>query len=139
MYLNNVQLIGFVGNNAELRSSREGSEFVRFDLATKQFWKTNNGEYESTTQWHKVVVWNGLSKFARQLKKGDHVLVEGELRHRGYGKEVTVGSESTTVTIQLSEIVARSIRRLDRKEAHASETEPEGLDKTTSSTDDISA
>jgi single-strand DNA-binding protein len=139
MYLNNVQLIGFVGNNAELKSSREGSEFVRFNLATKQFWKTNNGEYESTTQWHKVVVWNGLSKFARQLKKGDHVLVEGELRHREYAKEVTVGSESTTVTIQLSEIVARSIRRLDRKEAHASETEPEGLDKTTSSTDDISA
>ena len=47
MYLNEIKLIGFVGQDAELKSS-QNSELVRFDIATKVSWK--NRDWASTTR-----------------------------------------------------------------------------------------
>ena len=35
MYLNEIKLIGFVGQDAELKSSQNSKELVRLDVATK--------------------------------------------------------------------------------------------------------
>ena len=83
MYLNEINLIGFVGQDAELKSSQNSKELVRLDVATKASWKNRgSGEYDSRTEWHRIVVWGNLTKFAQTLKKGEHVYVSGELRYR---------------------------------------------------------
>src|SRR6516165_2007789 len=70
MYLNEIKLIGFVGQDAELKSSQNSKELVRFDVATKASWKNrDSGEYDSRTEWHRIVVWSNLTKFAQTLKK----------------------------------------------------------------------
>jgi single-strand DNA-binding protein len=112
MYLNEIKLIGFVGQDAELNSSQNSKELVRFDIATKASWKNReSGEY-SRTEWHRIVVWGGLTKFAQTLKKGEHVYVSGELRYREYKKEVGKGKD--TVKMPVAEIHAGEIRRLDQ-------------------------
>jgi single-strand DNA-binding protein len=115
MYLNEIKLIGFVGQDAELKGSNS-KELVRFDIATKASWKNReSGEYDSRTEWHRIVVWGGLTKFAQTLKKGEHVYVSGELRYREYDKEVGKGKD--TVKMPVAEIHAGEIRRLDPKTA----------------------
>ena len=36
MYLNEIKIIGFVGQDAELKSPQNSKELVRFDVATKE-------------------------------------------------------------------------------------------------------
>ena len=58
MYLNEIKLIGFVGQDAALNSSQSSKEHLCFDVATKASWKNrNSGEYNSRTEWHRIVVW----------------------------------------------------------------------------------
>jgi single-strand DNA-binding protein len=112
MYVNEINLIGFVGQDAELKSSQNSKELVRFDLATKVSWKNrDSGQYDSRSEWHRIVVWGNLTKFAQALKKGEHIYVSGELRYRGYDK--AVGEGKNTVTVPVAEIHAAEIRRLD--------------------------
>ena len=112
MYLNEIKLIGFVGQDAELKGSQNSKELVRFDIATKVSWKNrDSGEYDSRTEWHRIIVWGNLTKFAQTLKKGEHVYVSGELRYRDYDKEV--GEGSNPVKMPVAEIHAAEIRRLD--------------------------
>ena len=118
MYLNEIKIIGFVGQDAELKSSQNSKELVRFDVATKASWKNReSGEYDSRTEWHRIVVWGNLTKFAQTLKKGEHVYVSGELRYREYDKEVGKGKSKDSVRMPVAEIHAGEIRRLDPKAA----------------------
>jgi single-strand DNA-binding protein len=88
------------------------NDLVRFDVATKASWKNReSGEYDSRTEWHRIVVWGNLTRFAQTLKKGEHVYVSGELRFREYDKEI--GEDKDTVTMPVAEIHAAEIRRLD--------------------------
>src|SRR3984885_4792779 len=121
MYQNKVTLIGFVGNDAEVRSN-DNRSFTTFSLATKSSYK-KDGEYISHTEWHRCIVFGKLSEFAGTLKKGAHLMVEGELRSRKYDSKKT-GTEQT-----IWEIRVNSILKLDRAEKTSPE-EQEAADET---------
>jgi single-stranded DNA-binding protein len=74
----------FVGNDAELKSTKNETAVAVFSVATQRSWKNDRGGYDSRTEWHRCLAWGKLSKFASALKKGAHVQVEGELRYREY-------------------------------------------------------
>jgi single-strand DNA-binding protein len=82
MYHNKVTLIGFLGGDAELRSS-DGRNFTILSLATKTSYRKVEA-YVSRTEWHRCVVFGPLSEFAATLKKGSHIQLEGELCSRNY-------------------------------------------------------
>jgi len=133
MYQNKVNLIGFLGDNAEVHASNDRS-FTTFQVATKSSYKDKqSGEYVSRTEWHRCVVFGGLSKFAGTLTKGAHVQVEGELRSREYvPKETGSKSKNTEEKRRVWEVRVGSILKLDRAEKAAAEesdaAEPEGED-----------
>lgn len=107
MYLNNVTLTGFIGGDADTRTTKNNTTFTVFSLATKNSWKDReSGEWISRTEWHRAVVFGRLSAFAATLKKGDHVQIQGQLRTREYSKD----AEKKAVT----EIRVTSILKLDR-------------------------
>jgi hypothetical protein len=58
--INHVQLIGFLGKDPEKRQVRgNGTNFTVLSVATQQSWKDSNDEWQSKTEWHRVVViWN---------------------------------------------------------------------------------
>jgi single-strand DNA-binding protein len=113
MYQNKVNLIGFLGNDAEVRTNNNRS-FTTLSLATKSSYK-KDGEYISHTEWHRCVVFGKLSEFAGTLKKGAHILVEGELRSREYD------SKKKGTKLRVWEIRVDSILKLDRAEKAAPE------------------
>jgi single-strand DNA-binding protein len=106
MYQNKVNLIGFLGNDAEVRTYNDRS-LTTLSLATKSSYK-KDGKYIERTEWHRCVVFGKLGEFAGTLKKGAHIMVEGELRSREYDSRKT-GTKQT-----IWEIRANSILKLDR-------------------------
>ena len=54
MYENSVHLIGFLGADAQSRTTRDGVPLTILSLATKRSWKDTNGEWQSQTEWHRV-------------------------------------------------------------------------------------
>jgi single-strand DNA-binding protein len=120
MYQNKVNLIGFLGNNAEVHTADERS-FTTFQVATKSSYKDKkSGEYVSHTEWHRCVVFSGLWEFAGTLTKGTHVQVEGELRSREYvPKKANGKSKKAEAKQRIWEIRVASILKLDRAERSA--------------------
>lgn len=114
MFKNTVDLIGFVGKDAEVKAASDSStNFTVLSLATKENWKNKDtGEWESRTEWHNVVAFSKLGEFASTLTRGAHIEVEGTLRSR----ERTVETKDGSTTFRTFSIRAESIRKLDRAE-----------------------
>ena len=113
MYLNQVSLIGFLGKDAELKTTNNNRDFVILSVATGRSWKDKESqEYKRETDWHRVVAWGNLTKFAQKLKKGEHIFVQGELRPRQYDKQVGKGKDKEDVTMYVADIQADTITRL---------------------------
>ncbi len=126
-YLNSVTLVGFVGADPEQRQARNnGSKFTVLSVATQRSWKNAEDEWASKTEWHRVCVFRPrlAEHVATSIKKGTHVLVEGELVSSTYERPNGKSKKSTTTKITSWSIRADVVRKLDRgqpePEVHAS-------------------
>jgi single-strand DNA-binding protein len=126
MYLNHVQLIGFLGKDPEKRQVRgNGTNFTVLSVATQQSWKGANDEWQSKTEWHRVVAFNRLGEsIADTLHKGDHVLVDGLLVSSKYERENGKGKKAKDAKITVWSVRANSVRRLSRAEAEVPTAAP---------------
>ena len=83
--LNKVMLIGNLGKDPELKKTPQGTDVARFSLATTETWKNAQGEKQSKTEWHNVVVWGKQAETAEKyLRKGKQVMIEGKIQYREY-------------------------------------------------------
>jgi single-strand DNA-binding protein len=105
---NNVNLIGYLGCDAESRTTRNNSTFAVLALATKRTWKNRDtGERQSETTWHRCVVFGRAAEYGATLTKGALLQIVGEIQTRGYVAK-DGGKKSVT------QIRVRRITRLDR-------------------------
>ena len=113
---NKAQLIGFLGADPERKEKGNGNSFLVLSVATNTSWKKpNSEEWESRTEWHRVVV-RGKQAARLHLSKGDKVLVIGEIRYREYDDEVGNGQTKIEVTRRVAEIHASGVERLYKAE-----------------------
>jgi single-strand DNA-binding protein len=120
LYKNRITLIGFLGQDAETRTTPNGNRHTRFSLATSVSWRANgNTEYKTRTEWHRVICWNKLADWVGNLQKGAYVEVEGELRYREY-----TPAESDR-SMRVAEMYASSTLALDRSVAQPSSASSE--------------
>lgn len=87
MSVNKVILMGYVGKDPEYKDFDNGGSVAQFTLATTdRAFKTANGtEVPARTEWHNIVLQNGLAKIAKEyVKKGDKLYIEGKIRTRSY-------------------------------------------------------
>ena len=89
-----ISIIGFVGQEPQMRFSPDGTPVTNFSVATRQVvskervancptgWKESlNGKNWELTTWFRVTCWRKLAEAANEfLEKGQQVFVEGELR-----------------------------------------------------------
>ena len=129
MYQNRISLIGFVGNDVQVKSTKNGTPVAVLSVATKSSWKNGSGEYASRTEWHRCTAWGKLAEFAGKLEKGAHVQIEGELRYREYKKDRGSDADAERTIRRLAEIHANRILKLDRAaKQDESVPEPGGVD-----------
>ena len=68
---NQVQLIGHLGADPDVKTLNSGIKVAHFSLATSDYYTDKSGNKVSDTQWHKIVAWNGSATYAEKyLKKG---------------------------------------------------------------------
>lgn len=128
MYQNRVTLIGFLGQDAEVRTTRSKRQFTVLSLATNRRWKDRaSGEYQSRTTWHRCIAWGRMADFAATLTKGMHLQIEGEVRTREYSQAFGSGERSIDVTRSIAEVTVLSILKLDRAGKEAVESQPKGV------------
>jgi len=90
-------------------------------VATQQSWKDSNDEWQSKTEWHRVVAFNRLGEsIADALRKGDHVLVDGQLVSSKYERENGKFKKAKAAPFAIFwSVRANSVRRLSRAKAEA--------------------
>jgi len=107
---NQVQLIGHLGADPEMKEFSTGSQKVNMSIATSETYKNKSGEKVTDTQWHFVVAWNGTAKYAHSyLTKGTEVMVQGKLVSRSY-------EDKEGNTKYITEVVADQLLILHKKE-----------------------
>jgi single-strand DNA-binding protein len=108
--INKVTLIGNLGKDPEVKHLESGASVARFSVATNENYRDKEGNWQTRTEWHVVVVWRALAERAeRDLKKGSLVYVEGKLRTRNY-------QDSNGVERSITEVEGQLLRPLDRKD-----------------------
>ena len=126
MYLNRATLIGYLGNDAEIRNGKNDQKFITFSVATKTSYKDKeSGEYKQITEWHRCIVFGKFGEFAATLKKGEHIYLEGKIRHYEYTPK------KAKKPVRTDSIQVLTILKLDRAEKAAQEdldNEPEPSD-----------
>lgn len=92
--LNQVQLIGNCGKDAEVRRLQSGDPVASFSIATSEQWNDkSSGEKRERTEWHNVVIFGrgesgGLASIAEKYcKKGTRVFVQGKMKTRSWEKD----------------------------------------------------
>ena len=103
MSVNKVILVGNLGKDPEIRSTKDGKEIANFSVATSENWKDkSSGERKSKTEWHRVSVFSqGLVGIIKNyVKKGTKVYIEGQLQTRKWTDSNGVDKYTTEVVLQ---------------------------------------
>lgn len=100
--LNKVSLIGNVGSDPDIRTMPNGGRVCNFSLATSEYWTDKNGQRQSTTEWHRIVIYNeNLVKLAEKaIHKGSKLYIEGKLKSRTYINQSGVEKNITEIVLQ---------------------------------------
>jgi len=115
--INKVTLVGNVGGDPEIRHLEGGTAVGKFSLATNESYKDREGNWQTNTEWHDIVVWRSLAERAeRDVRKGTMLYLEGKLTHRKW-QDKDGNNRYTT------EVVANFFRILNRRENENSTTE----------------
>ncbi|KAA0210054.1 single-stranded DNA-binding protein [Ignavibacteria bacterium CHB1] len=107
--LNSVIIAGNLTKDPIFRQTTNGTPVVNFSIASNRRFRDKNEEWKEDVCYVGIVAWNRLAESCRdKLKKGNAVLVDGELQSRTFKTED--GSNRTIV-----EIKARRIQFLNKR------------------------
>jgi single-strand DNA-binding protein len=115
--LNKLLLIGNVGRDPEVRLSKNGDSMATFTLATSYGYKSDSGDRDQTTEWHRIVMWRKLAEQAEKyVKKGRKLYIEGRVQTRQYEQN----GEKKSIT----EVIADRMEFLDSRSGSDDEAAP---------------
>ncbi len=102
-------IIGRLGADPDVRYTQNNTAVANMSVATSDRYKDKNGEWQETTEWHRIVAWGRLAEICQQyLKKGSQVFFEGPIQTRSW--ENKEGQKQYT-----TEIKALTMQMLDSK------------------------
>ena len=82
--MNNVQLLGNLVRDVELRYTQNGSSVATFTVAATNVYKGQTGEAKELTAFVNCVAWGKNAERMSQFSKGQKVFVQGRLQTRSY-------------------------------------------------------
>ena len=102
MSLNKVCLIGNLGKDPEIRTTKDGKEIASFSLATTESWKDKNtGERKDKTEWHNITAFGAVVGVIKNyVKKGSKLYIEGKIETSKYTDKEGIEKYATKVVLQ---------------------------------------
>jgi single stranded DNA-binding protein len=120
--MNQHTIIGHVGKDPKLSTGK--ASVLNFTVATTTRYKKQDGTWQEQTEWHNVQVWGKFAEvMVDKIKKGDHVLVQGEHRTSKW----TDQSSGLVKTSHSIRVAGRGgiLTRLNARKKPEAETAPE--------------
>ncbi len=106
MSVNKVILLGYVGNDPEMRYPDKDRTIAYLSLATTEVRGTAQVE---TTEWHSLVFGNRNAQIVeRYVRKGTQLYVEGYLHTREYEDRLKIVRRKTEIIVEKFEILVRN-------------------------------
>lgn len=130
---NRVTLVGNLGADPKVWSTESDRVKISFSIAiNKSYRDSKTGEWKTTDpDWFNVVFWGRKEEVAEaQIKRGDRVIVVGELRRRLYNYYDTgnegedENKEKKYITEVVGDIVGKVKNLFHRKERERREGDP---------------
>lgn len=104
---NQVTLLGNLGRDPEIRTTPQGKKVATLNLATTESYKDKSGQWQESTDWHRIVLWEFKAETAeKHLKKGSKVMIEGKLKTRSY-------EDQSGATKYITEVLGNNIILID--------------------------
>ncbi len=83
--VNRVILVGRLGKDPEIKYTPSGTPMASFSLATDENRKDSDGNRQTVTEWHNIILWGKQAEIAGEfLKKGRLIYIEGRLQTRSW-------------------------------------------------------
>lgn len=115
--MNLLILTGYIATDIENRITTNGKHVCNFNVSVKRKYKGSDGE--KVTDYFRCTAWSGTADFIEKyMKKGDRVLVSGELHNNVYEKD-GVRKYSVDVAINTIEGLAPPSSKPTRSEDQA--------------------
>lgn len=119
--INKVILIGNIGAKPEIRTTQNGDKVASFTIATSENWKDQQGQQQTRTEWHKIVIFGKLTQIVESyLDKGSKIYIEGQLRTRKWTNQQ--GQDQYSTEVVLTQFKG-SLQMLDAKPSNESNTQ----------------
>lgn len=84
-FKNQVQLIGNLGQDPEIKNLDNGNKLAKFSMATSDTYVNKQGEKVTDTQWHNIICWGKTADIVeRYVTKGKQIGIQGKLTTRSY-------------------------------------------------------
>jgi single-strand DNA-binding protein len=125
--LNNVQVIGRLGQDPDLRFTGDGTAVANLSVATNE-----PGDH---TEWHSITCWGDLAEVVNEhVAKGERLYVEGRLRTSEW--EDSDGRTRYTTEIHADEVIFLGSGEAPEAAGEPAEKEPEAGGQETFEPDD---
>jgi single-strand DNA-binding protein len=100
--MNKVELIGFAGQDPEIKTIGQNSKVATFSLATSENYKKGD-EWVKITHWHRMVGWNKIAdNIITQVAKGKKLSIIGRINYKQY--EDKNGNKRKDTEIVITEV-----------------------------------
>ena len=117
--MNNLQILGTITRDIELKYSQSGSAIANFGIAYNDTWKDVNGEKKEKAHFFEVSVFGKQAETINQyFHKGSRILIDGSLDFQSWEKD---GQKNSKVGIKLNRFTF-----VDRKSNDASDGNNQG-------------
>ena len=84
---NQFFLKGTIGGSVEVKTSKNGNPYCSFMIATKETFKTKEGQMSERATWHIVKAFGKVAKVCENYSKGDEVKVKGKISKSSFEKD----------------------------------------------------
>lgn len=120
--LNQVQVIGHVGKDVEVRYTTSGEAIVNFSIATTEKWKDKQtGEAMESTEWHRISFFGRRAEvIGEYVRKGSLLYVQGKLKTRKWTDKDGIERYSTDISGNEFKILSQPGNRAEKPQAPAS-------------------
>jgi single-strand DNA-binding protein len=101
--LNNVTLIGNLGQDPDVRYTQAGLAITNLSLAVSEHYKDASGESQKRTHWFRATAFGRTAEVAGEyLKKGSKLGISGQLVYRTWQDDN--GNNRNAVEIRISQL-----------------------------------
>ena len=119
--MNKVIISGNITNDLELKESNN-KHYLSFSLAVKRDYKNPQGEYE--TDFINISTFGNTSEFiSKYCKKGDRIMIEGNIRNSKYTDKEGKERYITNVLAEKVELIRTANKKQDDASVKMNEIE----------------